>query len=519
MSLSLKTHCRAGFTWRGLGYHIAAVSPITSLFRGRKSCLLLLSTIFGVSRGIYHALGVRFDADPPQTYWQMIDPALLRDAPWQSLLYLRTQLPGFNLYLAVITHLFPRHSAAAFQATYLAMGLILAVCLFLLLDRLRVNRPLAVLIAAIYTISPVTVLYENWLFYEYPLAVLFCISAVFLHRYATSHRRFDGILFFTSLAFIGLLRVIYHLVWFGMIAAVLIYALPRCRRRTALCAAAPGALLLLVYLKSVILFGTCVPGSDVYGGFSLATLTSGSLSRDALAAMVAQKTISPILLHDFTFEDEELLRIVPIPPKTGIRILDDRVKSTGAINMDSLWMASIGRQLRQDGLVLLRSHPAATLATVRQNIERYFLPADIGWPFGGTPHANRQVLSPLLKSFDLLMSGNYSAHKFAFVSWITTPLLLWFGLRRSMRWLKRAVRRGPRANARDLTIVFAFANIAYLTAIAIFYASGDQNRYLFEVFPLFAILLGSLIALAMRRCRASQLWIRRIPVRISNSAE
>jgi hypothetical protein len=484
------------------------MSPIRPLFGSRKSCLLLLSAIFAISRGIYYALGVRFDADPRQTYWQIIDPALLRDAPWQSLFYLRTQLPGFNIYIAAITHLFPRHSTAAFQATYLAMGLILAVCLFLLLDRLGLNRPISVLIAAVCAISPVTVLYENWLFYEYPIAVLLCVSALFLHRYAAGHSRIDGIMFFTSLALIGLLRVIYHLFWFALIAALLIYVLPRCRRRTALCAAAPGALLFLVYLKSLVLFGLWMPGSDVYGGFSLATLTSGSLSRDVLAAMVAEKTISPILLHDFTFEDEKLLRVVPIPPRTGIGILDERVKSTGSINMDSLWMAVVGKQLRQDGLALLRSQPAATLRTIRQNIERYFLPADIGWPFGGSPHPNQQVLSPLLKSFDLLVSGKFSARNIALISWIATPVLLWFGLRRSVRWLKRVMRR-PYGNARNLTIVFVFANIAYLTAIAIFYASADQNRYLFEVFPLFAALLGSLIAPAMRRYRFSHSRIRR----------
>jgi hypothetical protein len=58
-----------------------------------------------------------------------------------------------------------------------------------------------------------------------------------------------------------------------------------------------------------------------------------------------------------------------------------------------------------------------------------------------------------------------------------------------------------------LTIVFAFGNIAYLTAVVILYDYREQNRILFEVFPLFTILLGVLIGFVMRRFRVSHSWI------------
>jgi len=470
----------------------------TFLFGGRQLCLLIIGAVFIVSRGFYYWWGVRFDAGPLLNSWQLIDPGLLRDAPWQSLFYLRTQLPGFDFYLAITMHLFARHSVAAFHATYLGLGLTLGICLFLLLDRLGVILPLAVLIAVICVTSPVTVLYENWLFYEYPLAVLFCVSALFLHRYASTHRISDGLLFFTVLAFIGLSRVIYHFLWFVIIVALIIYALPRCRRRTTLCAAAPGALLLAIYLKSLILFGLWAPGSDVYGGINFAYLVAGALPRDVLLSMAAQKEISPILLHGFRFEDEALVDVVPPPARTGIRILDERLKSTGGINMDSLWMADVGRQLRLDGLVILRSYPTATLTAIRQNIINYFLPADIGWPFGSTSqHSNQLTLSPLLKAFDFAMSGKPPRHNYAIVSYVTTLCLLWFGFTQSERWLKRVIRR-PHFNARDLTVAFAFGNITYLTAVVILYDFTDQNRILFEAFPLFTILLASLIVFVAR---------------------
>jgi hypothetical protein len=482
---------------------------ICSPFQRRKLCIFAIVIVFVVSRLVYYAMGVRFDTEPLAFFWQLIDPVLLRDAPWQSLFYQRTQMPGFNLYIAVMTHIFPRHADAAFQGVYLSLGLILGIALFFLLDRLHVNRALALFIAVICIASPVTVLYENWLFYEYPLAVLFCIAALFLHSYASTHSRLDGTIFFCSIALIALIRAIFHLVWFFAIVALVLYAIPKCRRRTALSAAVPAALLAVIYLKSLLLFGMWMPGSDVYGGVVLANVAYFGVPRDVLLHMSGGKTISSISLHGFDFQDNQLVSIVPLPPKTGIPILDERVKSTGRINMDSLWMAAVGKQLRRDGLAILRAHPAAALIGFRNNVEQYFLPADIGWPFGGIQLRNMDVLLPLLRRFDLVIAGKSPAHNYAPVAYLAIPLLLCFGMIRSARWLRRAIGR-QNGNPRDLVVFFAFANIAYLSAIVILYDFTDQNRILFEVFPLFIILLGSLIVFLTRWLRLSRSASHRI---------
>ena len=59
--------------------------------------------------------------------------------------------------------------------------------------------------------------------------------------------------------------------------------------------------------------------------------------------------------------------------------------------------------------------------------------------------------------------------------------------------------RRPNRNARNLTLGFAFGNIVYLTGVVILLSCADQNRYAFEVFPLYAILLGSLTTFVARR--------------------
>jgi len=167
--------------------------------------------------------------------------------------------------------------------------------------------------------------------------------------------------------------------------------------------------------------------------------------------------------------------------------------------MDSLWMAATGRQLRKDGFVILRTHPEATLKGLRQNIINYFLPADINWPFGSkSEHLNQVTLAPALRIFDLVTTGKPARHNYAPLSYAGISCLLGIGLWRSIRWLKRLIRHGG-GNASDLTIAFAFGNIAYLSAVLVFYDFTDQNRILFEVFPLLTVLLASLIVVAVKR--------------------
>jgi hypothetical protein len=190
------------------------------------------------------------------------------------------------------------------------------------------------------------------------------------------------------------------------------------------------------------LFGLFVPGSHVYGVTNLAYLTRFSLPQEALMSMAAQGAISPILLHDV--EDDELVQVIPLPPKTGIRILDERLKSTGDIDMDSLWMAAVGRQLRRDGLALLRARPNAALETIRGNVAQYFLPADTDSPFVSGPCSNRDLLSPLLKAFYMVVSGKDPGDNCAFLPYLTIPILLCFGLWRSLRWLKTGLPNRPR---------------------------------------------------------------------------
>ncbi len=69
--------------------------------------LVAVVAVFLLSRVGYYVAGVRFDASSLPWFWQYIDPVLLKTDLGQSLWYLHSQPPAFNLFLGIVLNLFP----------------------------------------------------------------------------------------------------------------------------------------------------------------------------------------------------------------------------------------------------------------------------------------------------------------------------------------------------------------------------------------------------------------------------
>jgi hypothetical protein len=154
-----------------------------------RRAVLVLVGVFAVSRVCYAIAGVRFYAtELLQTFVQVIDVRLLQDDLWSSVWNTYAQPPLFNLFAGIVLHL-PGGEGAWFYVIYLAMGVVLTLSMFVLMRELGVPVGLAFAATAIFVVLPVTVLYENFLLYTYPVAVLLTVSGVFLVRYLRSRRR------------------------------------------------------------------------------------------------------------------------------------------------------------------------------------------------------------------------------------------------------------------------------------------------------------------------------------------
>src|SRR5437868_7576581 len=141
-----------------------SVEPARASRSQDRRYLLALGLAFAVSRVVFRLVGVRFSTDQLRIAIQYLDPELLRHHLAQSVWYLHTQPPLYNLYLGTVLKLFPGHEGLAFHAVHLALGLAFVLALYLLLVGFSLPRPAAAAIALLVSVSPAAILYENRLF-------------------------------------------------------------------------------------------------------------------------------------------------------------------------------------------------------------------------------------------------------------------------------------------------------------------------------------------------------------------
>ncbi len=98
--------------------------------------------------------------------------------------------------------------------------------------------------------------------------------------------------FFTVCAVIGVTRSTFHLLWFAvMLCLGLWLSTPRDRRRILAAACAPAALVVALYVKNLIVFGTF--SAFTYGPSSYAHVTVSHLTPETTAQWVHDRRLSP----------------------------------------------------------------------------------------------------------------------------------------------------------------------------------------------------------------------------------
>jgi hypothetical protein len=453
--------------------------------------MFAVAAAFVMSRLIYRALGVRFSADPVNYYIQFLDPELLRHDLLRSLFYMRDQPPGFNGFVGVVLKLFPVHYAEAFGVVYCLGGLAFGLVLYALMVRLGVRVWLAALVTIGFVDSPITMLYENWLFYTFPLAVMLCASALFLHRWRTARRFADAVIFFALLGVLVLWRNLFHPLWMLAVVGALL-ALERRdrahRRQVALAALGPVLVVCALLVKHVIVFHAIFQGRPIQQ-MNLAALTSMRLPEAERARLINEHVL---IISDvpITAGPNGFRRYVTTPPKTGIPVLDQEYKpKSGYPNWNSSIFVAVGELYGADARWTLAHRPGVYVDAVRENLQRYALPSDQSDPFNTRSYKNRLALQPLLTQWNRLFSWQRAPNRTAVAHVIGFPLLLVFAL----VLIVRGLRRGRRADA--LTVAFALYSTLWVSAATLLLSYGDHNRYRFKVSAFYCLFF----ALAVER--------------------
>lgn len=460
--------------------------------------MIFLTTLFVLTRIFYYFLGLRFDASPLGVYNQYLDPLLLRNDLLRSLFYLREQPPGFNLVLGLFTKWSPFELRHSFQAMFLLVGWASILSLYLLMRRLQVRPGIAIVMVSVFLAAPSTVLYENWLFYAYPVLFLLNLAALQLHRFLTGFKIVDGAIFFGALALTSSFHSMFHLFWFLLFLLMLLLLVQTHWKKVAIAALVPASLLIAISAKNLILFGDWTPGRQVYQTTNAAILTSQLTPASVIDKLIAEGKVTRILkMSIYHHVPDDYRDLVQQPALTGVPALDESIKSTGAVNWNSVWMARIGLLYNKDAITLNHFYPQGSIKSRWANLATYFFPAENVDPFTNTGYRNMIVLKPIFRWYDYLVSGQSQREGPPWLSWLIVGSCLLFGIYVILQWTIRGLKgRSYWSDPSSIVVLFLMFNILYTATVSIILSHGDQNRYRDAVsgqyLILFALLINSL---------------------------
>ncbi len=463
-----------------------------------RFALLTIVAAFVASRALYYQSGNGFATN--LGFWQFLDLPLLQSRLWESLLYLHSQPPLMNLSLGVAAKFFPAFYPLVLQVLFAAIGLALAIVMFLLMIDLDVPTGLALLITLVFEIGPATLMFENWFYDTYPTTFVLVLAAFCLNRFLRDKRRLYGWAFVCCLALPVLMNSSFQVVWFLGVGAAL-YLLLRQEMHPLF---APGLAMLAVilawYAKNLLLFGTLSTSS--WFGMNLCTMTTLQFPPADRHQLVAAGKLSAMSLG------MPFVRLGSFSaPLTGVPALDEKTKQNGLSNYNNIAYVQLSRICLHDAVWVLRHRPKAYLHAVAATGQLYLQPASHEPP---TLHPNQMKMSGWIALYErgllavpVRLGGPYSDgeihygnespdYRVSILLAVAVPLLIGWGLATVISGGK-----GLPIAARA-TLLFAVLGILYTGLTGILFNAMENSRFRYVADPLYLLLLAVFISQAMR---------------------
>ncbi len=472
-----------------------------------KRYLLGLTVVFLVSRLLFFALGVRFDAAPLADYWQYLDPRLLEDDLLRSLFYLHSQPPLFNLFLGLVLKWSPVAPSVVFHVLYMAAGLVCHLATFVLMRWLGVGGATAVAVSTILVVRPSFILFENWLMYDVPVTALICLAAVWLALFVRRGSALYAHALFVTLLLLCATRSLFHLAYFGAVLALLAAATRGDRRlRVLRSAAVPLLLLLLLYLKSFLLFGH--PGPSTWLGMNLARIATAAMPAAELARLHQQGELSEAAtVTPFSPLERYGPELLCPPRYPGVPALTDRLKSTGYVNYNHEAYIGVSRSYLGDSLWIIRHRPGVYLHGVAKAWYNYFKPqTEISHVSANSERLRGYVAAGarvLYGRLPLTFDYGGEAKPIYLFSTLGIPLLVLYALVRVRRSRLRPLARLRRDPASRLMLAFMALTVIYVALVGNSLEVWENQRFRFYTDPFLAVLFAMAADRAVRRLRAS----------------
>ena len=334
----------------------------------RRRYVLAIVAVFTASRYLYWLAGVRFDTWALTNSWQLLPEDLLRHDLVGSLWYLHSQPPLWNAVIGATLHL--PHAHGLINIELVLCTLALTVLLFFTMLELAVPMPLAFVTATIFAISPTTVMYENWMYYTYPVALMSVGAVWCFARFMRTKRVGYAAGVGALLALLALTRASYHLVFVVAGAAAVVVVAPKLTRRRVLIAVGiPVIIVGGLYVKNYVVFGE--PTASSWLGMNLAHSLLGN-QPVAVKADVDRGKLSPQALTPAFIG----LASYPVHrAPTGVPALDRPEKGPGVNNYNNIAYIDVSRQYQKDAVEFIKLHPDLYVRTVADAFRTMFVPS------------------------------------------------------------------------------------------------------------------------------------------------
>lgn len=459
--------------------------------------LVLLTVVFIASRVAYSMLGVHFDASNLTWSTNLAAVSLLRHHLLQTVWYMHTEPPGFNLLVGLVLKWSPLSATTSLHAVWLGFGFALVLGLYDLGRQLHVGRWTAVVAAMVIGCGPTAVLYENTLNYDYLVAVLLVLLVDAVARWVRTGRAATLAAVAACAAAATLTRALLHPIWLvAILVIVLVARRPDRWTWKPIAAVAAAVLVVAVFVtKDAVLFGS--PQLSSLFGYNVWRVSVGTLSdRD-----------------QHRLRAERVLR-APGQPKSchvshpEVPVLAQKYKP-GTSFLNSNWECMLGwyDELEGDAFRAAKAQPGRAMSGVAGSFELWAAPSDL------YPDKNRTKISGLdtayrrIVQLDLVWNPPVALprdhppppehrHHVALTVVLATIIdVVGAGL------VLVVMRRKGVTPARVATLVGG-ATVVFVTLASNLFEHGENPRIRYIVEPLTLMLAVALVAAFIRHRRA-----------------
>jgi hypothetical protein len=460
----------------------------------------LLIGFFILSRIAYFILGVRFDDSPLHIFWQYVDPILLKEQLFESIFYLHSQAPIFNSLLGFFLKISASNFSLLFWGFHILLGLNIACLLFLILKK-YCSSSTSLCIAIIFSCNPITILYENWLFYPYFIAFLIIFLVFSYMKFIETQKVYYIYLLSPTLLLICLTKASYSLVFFIAIFLFVIFSIKVKKlsfntTKVYLPFVLSFLILFMFYLKNYYLFDTFSLSS--WGGLQLWFALSYQYHPDEIKNLSDTGVISefPKTLSDnfsaySPISQNSTLTGLNFP---NVPVLQNRYKSSGSVNYNYWEYIIRSKNLLHDSSKLIAYNPIRYCKIILFSLMVYTWPGDEADPFNIYSKKIESLLS-LFKITYLEIAVNLNDKIYKFGITIITLIIIYpsYIIQTSYNQLKHR-------DIQNFTLIalFILLIIGFNLLMDILVVPNDPNRQRFEVEPLLYIAFAFLLSATRR---------------------